>query len=810
MKNFKVRSALSTVAFTVALSTFAVGGASATTNQPVVQPSVAKIHGDFNLTSSQNVKVIVELTEESIVEAKQKGKKQSKSNIKKARDEVKGKLASSSKTAKVKKEYDHVFSGFSAELPANEISKLAALPGVRAVYPDVAYRTTEVQSRELTPEEFSPQMDKSAPFIGSDRAWESGYTGKGVKVAVIDTGVDYTHPDLDQAFGSYKGWDFVDNDNDPQETPKGDPRGAETTHGTHVAGTVAANGNIKGVAPDATLLAYRVLGPGGSGSTENVVAAIDRAVEDDADVMNLSLGNSLNNPDWATSLALDRAMADGVVAVTSNGNSGPKNWTVGSPGTSREAISVGATQLPYDVYESTLKVGDVSYASASVMGFTSADELLALNGEGLAFTFTGLGKPADFNGKDVKDKVAVIQRGDIPFVEKVDNAKNAGAKAVVIFNNVDDTANPIPVIPGTSLPTLKLTKAEGDQLAAALKAENLTGTITSKFSKEVGETVANFSSRGPVLDTWMIKPDVSAPGVDIVSTVPTFNPANPHGYGSKQGTSMASPHVAGAAALVLQANPNWSVEDVKAALMNTADKLVNEKGNVYPHNTQGAGSIRVVEAIQATTLVTPGSHSYGTFYKDKGKQNAKQSFEVKNLSKETKTYEVNVAFTGENANKGIRVKPTKNLKVNANKKGKVNLDIQVEASQLPPGHYEGVITLTNKQEVIEVPTILFVKEPDYPRVTSFGVTDNEDGTYAFDVYLPGGAETLEFAVYNETLSAVIGTAGTYTNVGKEFQTFTWDGQVNGKPLQPGKYRLVAFADKANKTDFTISDVIEIK
>ncbi|MBM7702012.1 S8 family serine peptidase [Metabacillus iocasae] len=807
MKKIHVRSVLSTVAFTFALSTFAVGGASATTNHPPAQPSVAKIHGNFNLTSSQNVKVIVELTEESIVEAKKKGKKQSKGNIKKARDEVKVKLASSSKEAKVKKEYDHVFAGFSAELPANEISKLASISGVRAVYPDVAYRTTEVKSRELTQEEFSPQMDKSSPYIGSHKAWQSGYTGKGVKVAVIDTGVDYTHPDLDQAFGDYKGWDFVDNDNDPQETPIGDPRGAETTHGTHVAGTVAANGQIKGVAPESTLLAYRVLGPGGSGSTENVVAAIDRAVEDGADIMNLSLGNSLNNPDWATSLALDRAMADGVVAVTSNGNSGPKNWTVGSPGTSREAISVGATQLPYKVYESTLQVGDVSYASSSVMGFPSDEDLLALNGQNLDFTFTGLGTTEDFVNKDVKDKVAVIQRGAIPFVEKVDNAKAAGAKAVVIFNNVDDAERPIPVIPGTSLPTLKLTKADGDKLAAALKSGNQSGSINSKFSQDIGETMADFSSRGPVLDTWMIKPDVSAPGVDIVSTVPTHDASNPHGYGSKQGTSMASPHVAGAAALVLQANPSWSVEDVKAALMNTADKLQDATGKVYPHNTQGAGSIRVVEAIEAKTLVTPGSHSFGTFYKDKGKQKAKQKFEVQNLSNKDKTYDVSVAFT--NSPAGIDVKPMKNVKVKANKKEKVKLDIKVEASNLEPGYYEGVITLTDNKEVIEVPTILFVKEPDYPRVTLFDVTDNENGTYAFDVYLPGGAEELVFWVYDENLN-YLGNAATYKNVENEFQTFTWNGELFGQPLSAGKYNLFAFAKKAGKEDYVYGGEIIVK
>ena len=123
----------------------------------------------------------------------------------------------------------------------------------------------------------------------------------------------------------------------------------------------------------------------------------------------------------------------------------------------------------------------------------------------------------------------------------------------------------------------------------------------------------------------MIKPDVSAPGVNITSTVPTHDTSNPHGYASYQGTSMASPHVAGTAALILQANPGWSVQDVKAALMNTAEELKDANGKVYPHNTQGAGSIRVLDAITTKTLAAPGSHSFGTFYKDKGKQVEKQA-----------------------------------------------------------------------------------------------------------------------------------------------------------------------------------------
>lgn len=305
----------------------------------------AEVFGDIDMTTGKQTTVIVELKEKSLAEAKELGKAQTKSKLKSERSKVKKKALKTIKHGKINREYEQVFSGFSMKLPANEIPKLLSDQDVKAVYPNVTYHTDQLKDKDITlsKDAVSPQMDDSAPYIGANDAWKLGYTGKGVKVAIIDTGVEYKHPDLKKNFGQYKGYDFVDNDYDPEETPSGDPRGASTDHGTHVAGTVAANGTIKGVAPDATLLAYRVLGPGGSGTTENVIAGIERAVQDGADVMNLSLGNSVNNPDWATSTALDWAMSEGVTAVTSNGNSGPNNWTVGSPGTSREAISVGAT-----------------------------------------------------------------------------------------------------------------------------------------------------------------------------------------------------------------------------------------------------------------------------------------------------------------------------------------------------------------------------------------------------------------------------------------------------------------------------------
>ncbi|MEH7247588.1 S8 family serine peptidase [Neobacillus niacini] len=792
------RPFLVTLVLLLILSSMGAGASAANITESKSAPDLANLVGNFNFSSTKTTSVIVELNEPSIVEAKHKGKNQTKASLSKKRNQVKADVSAVVKSAKVNREYDYVFSGFSVELPANEVPALLAVPGVKAVYPDVTYKVTSVGKGELLSEDgFSPNMAASAPFIGANEAWDAGFTGEGVTVAVIDTGADYTHPDLAHAFGEYKGYDFVDNDNDPQETPRTSNPDDETAHGTHVSGTVAANGQIKGVAPDAKLLAYRVLGPGGSGTTENVIAGIERAVQDGADVMNLSLGNSLNDPDYATSIALDCAMAEGVVAVTSNGNSGPANWTVGSPGTSRDAISVGATQLPYNVYDSIITTtGGVTYPSAKVMGFPSDADILALSGKEYEFVHVGFGSPADFEGKDVNGKVALISRGaGIAFVDKAIAAKAAGAVAAIIYNNVPGE---IVMVPGTVIPTIRTTAADGAALLSELDNGNNKVTFNISKAGEVGETMADFSSRGPVNSTWMIKPDVSAPGVNITSTVPTHDPTNPHGYASYQGTSMASPHVAGTAALLLQKNPKWSVQEVKAALMNTADKLINPaSGKPYPHNTQGAGSIRVMEALETNTLAAPGSHSFGTFYKDKGKQVEKQQFTIKNLSSKNKTYSFKVDM-GENSD-AIKVSTSNNLKVNAGKSQSVNLNVQVDAGKLAQGYYEGTITISDGTATFDVPTILFIQEPDYPRAEYVGVNQLGDGQFEIEGLFPGGAETVELFVYlsdaNGTPRLYLGDIGIYENVAPGYTTFAWDGKitagVNGIPdgfkLPAGEY-----------------------
>lgn len=242
-----------------------------------------------------------------------------------------------------KRRYQNTFNGVYMDVTKEEAEKMKSLPFVKAVYPNAKVYAF---------------LNESVPLIGADKVWQldadgndcsvSGkecLTGKGIKIAIIDSGVDYTHQDLGGCFGQgckvAGGYDSFNNDNDPMD---------DHGHGTHVAATAAGKGILKGVAPDATIYAYKVLNSGGSGTWASVIDGIERSIDpngdgdfsDRADVISMSLGGN-GNPDDPVSASVDNAVEAGVVAVISAGNSGPSERTIGSPGTARKAITIGAT-----------------------------------------------------------------------------------------------------------------------------------------------------------------------------------------------------------------------------------------------------------------------------------------------------------------------------------------------------------------------------------------------------------------------------------------------------------------------------------
>ncbi|WP_078429696.1 S8 family serine peptidase [Alkalihalobacterium alkalinitrilicum] len=675
--------------------------------------------------------------------------------------------------SKVRKRFKLVYSGFSLELKEKDVPKLKEMTGVTRVDHVMTYQTT---------------LDDSVPFIGTenirnqlDRDGEK-LTGKGVKIAVIDTGIDYSHPDLKANFKG--GYDVVDDDQDPMETTP--QQGGITIHGTHVAGIIAANGKIKGVAPEAEIYAYRALGPGGQGTTEQVIESIERAVEDGVDIINLSLGNAVNGPDWPTSVALDRAVELGVVAVTSNGNSGPNMWTVGSPGTSTKAISVGASSPPLQTPYITIFGEDREIPVNSMTGALPWNVR-----RDFPLVYAGLGRKDEM--EDVAGKVVLVRRGIIPFAEKAKNAMDNGAKGIVISNNTSGAF--MGAIDGEPIqfPIAAISKDDGEWLMEKIE-EKQKRQLRTVFRKEE-DLLAPFSSRGPVTHTWEVKPDVVAPGVSIDSTIPK-------GYLGLNGTSMSAPHVAGAAALIKQAHPNWNPEQIKAALMNTGKQLIDANGDPYLPHEQGAGRIQVDKAVRTDTLVYPGAVTFGKWASDDRREVKKVKVTVENHSNKERTYYVSPPF---DAPDGVQWKVPFSFRIPPGDKKEVEIVMDIFPAVLKEGIHHGDIVIKGGNEDIRVPYLFFIEEPDYPRVMAFNFERGDSiSTYRYEMYLPGGATEVGIALYDPDTFEFI----TYLDAKEDIGRGLLEVELEGIKLQDGIYKALVFAEQDGKED-TIETMIVI-
>lgn len=637
-------------------------------------------------------------------------------------------------------EYTEVFNGIAMTLPANEIEKIAEMDMVKSIWSNSEVQI-DLPEEEAPAEGVAPFMHDSLPGIGADRLHDEGIKGKGIKVGVLDTGVDYNHPDLKNAYKG--GYDFVNNDDDPMETTyeewqnSGQPEvnydGTPyyTSHGTHVAGTILGKGEnvgvditIKGVAPEADLYAYKVLGPYGNGSMDGILAGIEQAIKDDMDVINLSLGNIVNNSLTPEAIAINNCMLyTDTVAVVAAANAGPNAFTVGSPGTAALGITVGANNSEMQIDTIDMKFMDEAY-NLKVFAknwTTKAEDLLDVS---LPIEFAGKGYNNDFEGKDFVGKIALIERGELAFVEKIANAKAAGAEYVIVYNNVDGD---IDVYLGESndyIPTLTLDNEQGEKLKEAVLDSEVEGkVVTFENIGQViseGNTLGDFSSRGPVADNYDIKPEITAPGENILSTVPGYiNDRDGHedytiAYGRMSGTSMATPHVAGLVALIISEHPEYSPADVKTVLMNTTEELNGD----YSVFEVGAGRINGYEAVkseiniqvndvtnskdeQGKTIEIPdvtGDLSFG-----KALKNIVQSktLSVFNNGNEDKEFKVETYFTTSNFNpidnpegQGVVINVPEKVKVTGGSQASVNFEITVpETAQ--NGTFEGYVILTN-------------------------------------------------------------------------------------------------------------------
>ncbi|SFT24596.1 S8 family serine peptidase [Paenibacillus sp. BC26] len=681
----------------------------------------------------------------------------------------------------ITREYHHAFNGVAMTLPGKDIESLLRSGVVKTIYKDNVVQLDPKEMELLTgaeaaPQSDAPSTDNSIPLDGINDLHAQGIKGQGIKVGVLDTGIDYNHPDLTHAYKGYraqegvdpktidpssvKGWDAIDNDADPMETTYKDWQASGetedqgggtyyTSHGTHVSGTIvgraensATDAPTLGVAPEADLYVYRVLGPYGSGTESQIMAGIDKAVQDGMDVINLSLGVMVNDPLMAEAVSINNATLLGVVCAVAAGNAGPDEKTVTSPGTSPLGITVGASDFAISLKTMT---GSVSDASGSI----SLDEMhvIAYNYssmEGLLNTEqpfeivnVGLADTADFEGKDLTGKVAFIQRGTLPLQTKVENAAKAGAIAAIMSNNVEGD---IPFVGDGSglIPTFGTTQANGEALkgmaAPKVSFSSMGSTVTE------GGHLAGFSGVGPVNGSYDIKPDVVGPGVNVYSTYPEYIHSKEegidysHAYARISGTSMATPHVAGIIALILQQHPEYTPFDVRAALMNTADDL-NGDYSVYQ---VGAGEVDVKEAVNADVSITvlnkvqtldqkgmpvtidnpTGSISYGNHakFQDIGES---RNMTITNHSSTDKIFTFAAEFfvggsvSAADNNVSVDVGGVDSVKVPAG--ASVTLPVTVVVPQTAAnGRYEGYVHIANAENVDEkyqLPFAIRVVEP---------------------------------------------------------------------------------------------------
>jgi subtilisin family serine protease len=513
--------------------------------------------------------------------------------------------------------FDTLWNGLSIQIEPGQLAKLARIRGVQALWPVVPVSLPEPYDGP------NPDLYTALAMTGADVAQsELGYTGAGVKVAVMDTGIDYDHPDLGGCFGpgcrvAY-GWDLVGDDfnadstspsYNPVPVPDDDPDDCQG-HGTHVAGIVGADGGVTGVAPGVTFGAYRVFGCEGSTFSDIMINAMEMALADDMDILNMSIGSGFAWPQYPTAAASDRLVNAGMVVVASIGNNGTSGtYAAGAPGVGKKVIGTASFDNTHAVYPIFEVAGtDILYdpMSYSAVPPTAGTEEIVYVG-----TACDADDPVLLD--DPSGKVALIMRGGCTFREKALNAQDAGATAVVIHNSspgnfAGTLGSPMP----TPIVVVSISQEDGLFIRAQAAPIYMTWTdrTCSAPNPATGGLISSFSSYGLAPDL-SLKPDIGAPGGYIYSTIPLEQ----GGYGIKGGTSMASPHVAGAAALLLEAKPNTPSQVVRDILQNSADPKfwsLNPGLGFLDHvHRQGAGMVDIDDAILATTKITPGKLSLG-------------------------------------------------------------------------------------------------------------------------------------------------------------------------------------------------------
>ncbi len=594
---------------------------------------------------------------------------------------------------KVLAHFHHAFNGLKVEIDRAHLKALSSLPGVVSVMPVRTYERLNTTS---------------VPFIGAPQVWQAtpGFRGEGVKIAIIDTGIDYTHanfggPGTVAAFTAASatstqpadpalfgpnaprvkgGTDLV---GDGYDANKSDPAHAAVPdsnpldcngHGSHTAGTAAGSGVTAagttytgpynqaayvpgafligpGVAPMADIYSVRVFGC--AGSTNVVTEAIDWAVQNGMDVISMSLGSDFGPADSSDGEASHNATLAGVIVVAASGNSGPAPYMTSSPGSGNGVIVAAAMDGTAGYPGATLAL-----TPGGTVTVQDSNGAVIVGGSFPVVTLLDANQPNgislgcnDADYVNVAGAIVVTQRGTCARILRAQLGAAHGAAAVVMINNA--AAYPVfeGPISGANIPFFGALPTDALALKAATSAVMASaGVIANPGFK----TVASFSSGGPRIGDSYFKPSVAAPGVSVFST---FSGTGFNGL-FESGTSMATPHIAGVAALVKQAHKTWSQRDQRAAILQSADP---SQINSYDPRLAGAGVVQAVGATQTQAIVATDdrnadalSFGFGELLRD---YHVRRELEIRNRGTKSITFTVSVTQT--HGGPGVAVTPNR-------------------------------------------------------------------------------------------------------------------------------------------------------
>jgi subtilisin family serine protease len=651
------------------------------------------------------------------------------------------KNAAGSVAGNVQLRYSLVYNGLALTVPESAVPVIARMSGVKAVHPNGVSHPNLFKSVPYirAPQLYGKNPNDMTPFATAP----DGDEGQGIYIAVIDTGIDWTHP----MFGGdptpprlgigLNSASVPSNQKVVYSLPLADIVTDGFGHGTHVASEAAgylANAPgpdgipgtaddipLHGVAPQAKLMSYKVcsdslstagevtaiagVGLGGCFSSVIIIGiedavspqTVDLQPKPIANVINMSLGGG-GGPDEPTAVASDNATLLGCSVVAAAGNSGPGEGTVGAPAAGRRVLSPAAntdpgsggdwsTDLLVDSAVSADATGAVTPASnlATAPG-TSRVHITAMSGSAplpdgaLAQRYVLVDNPTVTWPSAVSGRIALVNNitTGITFFDMAAQAANAGAVGVIV--NFDGATNGVK----TLIPAATISAADYQALAAHV--DNTNGAISQlpirmnpTFEPVFVGQIAGFSSRGPVQGYGQIKPDVSAPGVNILAAAPTASVvwalanSGPM-YATISGTSMATPHTSGSVALIRQFHPEWTPDMVRTAMINSATNMRDVNGTPKADGSadsiisQGGGLIDVYHAATIKALMGTteddgkgpfllGSHSYGEVPVANNRVTSTQNVTVtiQDLSGQGGTYNLGVANNQDSTINGINV-----------------------------------------------------------------------------------------------------------------------------------------------------------